>query len=27
MPEIMKAKKAKGVVIGIGYYTIVGTQK
>ncbi|MEP5621086.1 MAG: methyltransferase domain-containing protein, partial [Hyphomicrobiales bacterium] len=27
MPEVMKAKRAEGVVIGIGYYTIVGTQK
>ena len=27
MPEIMKAKKAAGVVIGIGYYTIVGSRK
>lgn len=27
MPELMKAKKAKGAVIGIGHYTIIGSQK
>lgn len=27
MPEVMKAKKAKGVVIGIGHYTIIGSRK
>lgn len=27
MPEVMKAKKAKGIVVGIGHYTIVGSRK
>ena len=27
MPEIMAAKRAEGVVIGIGYYTIIGSRK
>ena len=27
MPEVMQAKRAEGIVVGIGYYTIVGTRK
>jgi len=27
MPEVMAAKRAEGVVIGIGYYTIIGSRK